>query len=444
MSLRRIFLTALVLGVLGGALAAVLLPRDAQPPARAATGAAADALDPRPAPVGDLSRPRVEPAVGQPRELSFVQRRLRGRPRIELRQADPLGGPDWAIRTFRADRKAEDHPGRAIGRNHCAQLGRLYRGRFGWVDARNVFRPASIQFTGAPSWCGSRRADLGGEPHFQAFARITDPDRGVARPVQGVAWGIAGAAGQTTLTADGRPLPVPGTPTGAFLAVGDAGLDPRSVRLEVRYPGRPDVRRGGADARHSPVDFRSDLPPENRPARPAAGAAPRLVARVPDPAGGLPWGVEAIRAERGGHCVSSEGRIVGEQLGGVDYILGTFKPRSDFFNGCPTPSRPLTRRKPLAFAYGGGAAEDLLRSGANDGRRARRTLPGRFSITGRAHAAVRSITIATPRDVRTLRPAPGSGAFLAVYDGGFPTGEVVLTSRLEGGAVSTERFEPGF
>ncbi len=47
-----------------------------------------------------------------------------------------------------------------------------------------------------------------------------------------------------------------------------------------------------------------------------------------------------------------------------------------------------------------------------------------------------SITLRTPRDVRTIRPAPG-GAFIAVYDGPFYGGAVRATAHLRGGGVVT-------
>jgi hypothetical protein len=445
-TLRHLLISALMVGVFAGALGAVVLPRGAQAPAQAPSGGrpGSEAPDPLTAPVGDPRRPEVAAPARQPRGESFVVIRARSRPVIEVRARDPLGGPDWAIRTFRANREAEDRPGRPIGRNRCAQLGRLHHGRFGWIDGTNVFRPARIQYTGAPLWCGSRRPDLGGEPHFDTFTRITNPDRGAAAPIQSVAWGVAGPTGTPIVKVSGRQLKFPKTPTRPFLVLGDAQLDLDSIRLEVRYPTRPTVRRGGPDGSRPFDRFRETLRPENRPDVPKHRAQPTLAVRAPDPGGGLPWGLEAIPAQAGGWCVSSEARIVGDRTGSVDAALGTFTPQPVSATRCPTPTRPLTRRKPLDFSYGGGGIEDLPGRPSGSGRRIRRTLPGRFSIAGRAHSDVRDITIATPRDVRTLRPAPDSGAFLAVYDGGFPTGEIVLTSRLRGGAARVQRFRPEF
>jgi hypothetical protein len=65
----------------------------------------------------------------------------------------------------------------------------------------------------------------------------------------------------------------------------------------------------------------------------------------------------------------------------------------------------------------------------------RRVLQGRTTIHGRVDPSVLSVTLRTPRDVRTL--VPSQHLILAVYEGTFPTGEVVATAHLEnGGSVS--------
>ena len=65
---------------------------------------------------------------------------------------------------------------------------------------------------------------------------------------------------------------------------------------------------------------------------------------------------------------------------------------------------------------------------------ARRTLPDRTIVYGRVRENVTSVTLRTPRDVRTVRPGPG-GTYLAVYDGPFYGGRVHATAHLRGGGV---------
>ena len=72
----------------------------------------------------------------------------------------------------------------------------------------------------------------------------------------------------------------------------------------------------------------------------------------------------------------------------------------------------------------------------------RRTLPGRTFISGTARPDVVSITLRTPRDVRTIKPA--GGTFLAVYDGSFYGGEIVATAHLRDGRTVTARQPAAF
>jgi hypothetical protein len=65
-------------------------------------------------------------------------------------------------------------------------------------------------------------------------------------------------------------------------------------------------------------------------------------------------------------------------------------------------------------------------------------------VAGLADPAIASVTIATPRDVRTLVPSRRAHAFLAVYDGEFPTGQIVITAHYEhGGDKVVDRFALG-
>jgi hypothetical protein len=68
---------------------------------------------------------------------------------------------------------------------------------------------------------------------------------------------------------------------------------------------------------------------------------------------------------------------------------------------------------------------------------ARRTLPGRTLVTGSAAPDIVSVTIRTPRDVRTVKPV--DGLFMAVYDGAFYTGEVVAIGHRRDGSTVTRR-----
>ena len=58
-------------------------------------------------------------------------------------------------------------------------------------------------------------------------------------------------------------------------------------------------------------------------------------------------------------------------------------------------------------------------------------------MTGDAPPDVIAVTIRTPRDVRTVKPV--AGLFMAVYDGAFYNGEIVVTARRADGSTITER-----
>ncbi len=73
----------------------------------------------------------------------------------------------------------------------------------------------------------------------------------------------------------------------------------------------------------------------------------------------------------------------------------------------------------------------------------RRTLPGRTIITGIAEADVESVTIATPRDVRTLRPVGPSHVMIVVYDGQFFRGTITATVLMRDGRTVTEHVPDG-
>jgi hypothetical protein len=114
---------------------------------------------------------------------------------------------------------------------------------------------------------------------------------------------------------------------------------------------------------------------------------------------------------------------------------------------CPTHPQALAtageRRRPVDFdvqqadtyfnPLGGHSTEPLTPSEIE-----RRTLPGRTIITGIARSDVAAVTISTPRDVRTLRPAGPLKVMIAVYDGQFFRGALIATVLFKDGRTATE------
>ncbi len=424
--IRRVIVIALLCGIAAGLALAAVLPRTE--PSAAAPG------EPRPAPAGDPARPGTAPALPQKTDLGWVRLRATSRPRVERRLADPLGGPDWAVRTFTAERLVKDpgEPPHVIGRPLCAQLGRIHGGRFGWVDAKNTFRPVGIGHRGAPIQCGSVLPDLQRQPYAQAFSRITDPEAPAARSLQTVAWGITGSAGRPSVRIRGRDISVPPTPHGVFLITAGADVQAGELTGRARYSsGGPVPLRFGGGRGRGTVDL-----------------------RTPDPNGGLPYGVTALPDPDRGWCASSQGRVVGDRVGAVDYELGiltdagadpngTCADRSGFgppgLQAAPAP----TRARPLGLGYSSGAGYEEIGLDPARGRTARRTLRGLTTIHGTAHPDVGSVTVASPRDVRTLRPSRRLHAILVIYDGTFPTGNVTLTATFRDGGTHRDTLQFG-
>ena len=345
--------------------------------------------------------------------------------------ADPEGGPRWAVRTFLGERYVSARirrPGVSpiIGRNLCAQLGRFVDGRFGWIDGENVFRPSAIGYGGGPVLCGSRRPR---RPQFDARTVVHLPQGPDARLGPTFAFGAGGTGTQNVrLTVAGAPTRTRSGHLGGFLLLTSARDD--QVKGSVAY-------RGGATAELPVSGFTP--PPGIRIAadqRPHPGARPTIDARTPDPNGGPAYGISVVPRRNGGYCVSSSGnRIVEERTGNLDARLGTFTVERFNVLDC---GRARFHRSPLVFGYGGGTGDP-----GSENERARverRSLPGRFSIQGTARPDVTSITIATPRDVRTLIPGRRSHAFLAAYDGDFPAGEITLTAHLANGGHHVDRI----
>ncbi|HEY7633874.1 MAG TPA: hypothetical protein VH817_24450, partial [Thermoleophilaceae bacterium] len=327
-------------------------------------------------------------------------------------------------------------PGRLLGHDLCAQLGRIYQGHFGWIDARHRFRPVGFQYEEAPIQCGERWRDARSSPVLTRTTLITDPLQTEAQPTETVIWGIAGSllrgvALQGPRIHDLHPKP---SRRGAFLALADP-TGPSKVTAHFRYAQRRPKTLALNPTRFGPVP-----PPFNRFQHGMILGTERLEARAPDPTGGLAWGIEASRTTKGGFCAWDVGRVVGSQVGNVNYALGTI----DDPHAQPClqkiqfpPKMPLS----ISEQYGAGASFPG-ESGADPdlGRVALRTLPGRSVISGLARPTVREFTIETPRDVRTIIPSPRAHAFIIVYDGSFPAGNTVIRVTFNDGTHRVQRM----
>jgi hypothetical protein len=441
-TVRPLILLGVILGLLLGTVAAIAIPRTRadEPPTAATTPAAPIA----PGPSTVLRTAPAWPAVGA------IVLRPRSTPRIEARAVDPLGGPDWAVRTFLADRVTKPGLRRhgvdpTVGHVLCAQVGRIHDGTFGWLDARGTFRALRVgtAFAGTSSWCGSRAADLRHEPQFDAISPMTEPAAPAAAVKSTVAWGVAGAAARRiTLRLGTRTVTPRATAHGVFLAVAGPELDQHQIGGSVVYPDRT-VRLGGKGP--GPAVFGGA-----DPTAPAGSGRPQLAARAPDPNGGLPFGLVASHSDGQGWCLATGGRVVGDRVGTVDFERDTLSELRVAGGGSCTGGQAeaeVFRRMPVLLGSSGGGPEPAGEGGdaGGTGRVARRTQQGMTIFDGRAAPDVVSVTLETPRDVRTLIPGGPAHAILAVYDGPFPTGEVRVIARFRDGHTKVQTLgDQGF
>ena len=438
MIVKRLLLIGLAAGACAGTAAAVAIPQTANAPAATAAPAAA-------VPAAAVGVRRVGKAREAPRDQGFLQLRPTGPVRVAVTVADPRGGPAWAVRQFLAERLAPTGPdGRGgphvIGRSRCVQLGRIHRGRFGWLTADGTFRAVAPTFVAAPTQCLSRKPDLGGNPFAEVITTITEPRRPAAEAVQTIVYGLSGAAATDhRLTAGGAAATIRHGTAGAMLAVLPASARVAALRLAARYP-----RRGTITVlpRH---EGPGRLPGRfaNRIQQPKPGAASLLAAQAPDPDGGLPFGMTATPTTEGAFCTSWGGRVVGDRVGGVDYDLDILREDGGSRSGsCPATRAALRSQHPpsgrsrtpfaLGSSFGGGLGAEPGED-PRAGRVARRSPAGLIVYSGTADPDVRYLTFATPSDVRTLAPSGPAHAFLIVYAGGFPTGDTVVTTTFNDG-----------
>ncbi|RKQ93473.1 hypothetical protein C8N24_3340 [Solirubrobacter pauli] len=390
--IARLALAAALLGSAAGATAVLAVadddpPRKPTPPAVAA--AAPTAAQPTP----------------EPLEAEAV--------RLLIQVPDPEGGAPWAVRRFDTRIRTRTR----LQRNACWELGRLAGDRFGWIDGKGAFTAHAPGDHGLPLNCLSPRGLEKVGSIVTGFGTVTLPPDGAPQPARGVTWGPV-ATDVVAITPEGGPR-IPVGPEGVVLRV-VRGESDRLLRGVLE-------RRDGSRKR---FDHAPSLPNRKRE-RPVPGTR-SVEVRAPDPAGGEPWAIVVHEGSKGGRCFGGPGRLVGTQLGYVDPVLDTFSSTGDFEVVCalPKPTRAFPLRVTTLVSSIPGGDDDR-------GRIERRTLPNRIVFHGRVHPDVVSVTIRTPRDVRTLVPSPEHHLFIAVYDGQFPGGDATATAHLRNGEEVT-------
>jgi hypothetical protein len=430
-TVRRVGLVAVVLGLIAGIVAAIAVPHSTGRAAPRAT-----ATTPPRAATGPITTAPARPQPGGPSRIAL---RRTGPYAVAARVDDPAGGPPWVVRTFLAERSSLLRGRRhVVGRNRCFQLGRLHGGRFGWLDDRSVFRPVTAGYRGAPIQCGSRLPDLHRQPTIDGFHVLDRGADGRGWALNTVTWAVAGAAARDIVLR--LPGGARGTVSGRWnvgIAIQGPDLDATAGGLRVRYASGRIVERS-ADSRDSdPFDGRAANGPD-------PAATPFIAARAPDPNGGRPFGLAAVRASDGGWCIAQQpGRIVGDRVGRINFELGTFVEAMVMASNCAPPDG-VGRRRPFMGGYGSAMEDRVDGADPAPGRIARRTLPGMQYFSGRVPGDVRSLTFTSPRDVRTLVPSSPAHAYLVVYDGAFSAGVMRIVARFAVGSTAREEHPLGF
>jgi hypothetical protein len=384
-------------------------------------------------PVGDVAPGRTDDGRYAP---GWVQYRVTSS-KLAVTLDDPAGGLPWVLRQFDADRVVVERATRSlagarrVGRSRCVQLGRLRGATVGWVYGDGRFRPVGTEYPLLQCTALKRQVAVGTMASTLGLADVAAPT------ITGsVVWGYIPGAKEATVSGAGSADGAATVNDGAFLRLG--GADARGGAVTVS--GGAKTLRIGRGRLPSAITRGLTFPT-------ILAGSDALEAPAPDPSGGPHWAMQVAQTEQGVPCVAGPSRVVGDRAGGVDLRLALFTGGGGLSSeSCrPLEAKPNAER-PCDIGWGGGNAEEL--EGQDDflaqARTQRRLLAGRTMVSGQCGADVERVTLRTPRDVRTLVPSATGRAVLAVFDGDFVDGELVLTYRLRGGKSVTERHPFGF
>jgi hypothetical protein len=352
--------------------------------------------------------------------------------RETLRAKDPAGGPEWALRSWqgRPNPKARfgnSHPSRFV----CYQVGvrrggQLFEPRFGGSPR---LLEAGQEAGAENGGCNETGYVADHNPVAQVESYTDHPYAYTPTPQRTVVSGmLPPQASHPMLLGAGAPRPLNTDANHIFLMV-----------LPGRYWHSP--------LRVSVVEHGRTIAPSAVSTLPVPPVLMVPQARAPDPDGGAPWGYASSAGE-----ASSYGRIIDGRLAGISEREGAVRsgPMGWGGAGCGRRSRacPLASHHPppVEFNVQSGSGEGAFESPTpvlTPPQVERRTLEGQTIITARAEPDVVSVTLATPSDVRTLRPGGPQHAFIVVYDGQFFRGAITAAILLRDGRTVTQQVQNG-
>jgi hypothetical protein len=352
---------------------------------------------------------------------------LRSTVRETLRAPDPAGAGTWLLRSWQGRPNPRAKFGGAVHREPfiCIQAG-LARGA-SLLQPRASGGAQQLRLGDETGRCNQPRDLIRMTYMLQMESSLADPYAYAPRPARTVLSGeLPPEATDPVLLGTGPPRALALDANHAFLVVLPGRYWHSSPHITYKLHGHT------TGTGHAP---RFPLGP--------APTAPQ--ARAPDPDGGAPWGFSATP-----DCSTAIGRIVEGRLASIDERNGVLKSGPGIWGSggsCPTHAQPHSlpgeRNRPVRFdiqqadtyvsPLEGPSREPLTPSEIQ-----RRTLPGRTIISGIARSDVAAVTISTPTDVRTLRPAGPLHVIIAAYDGQFFRGALMATVLFKDGRTETE------
>jgi hypothetical protein len=357
-----------------------------------------------------------------------------GTVRETLHASDPAGGPEWALRSWQGRPNPRARFGGSIpSRFVCFQVGIRRGGALFEPRPGASPRPLAVgQEGGALGGCNGAAYVATHRPVAQVESYTDHPYAYTPTSQRTVVAGmLPPEATHPLLLGAGAPRPLPTDANHMFLAVLPGRYWHSSLRVSV-------VEHGHAIA----PSAASTLPV------PPALVVPQ--ARAPDPDGGAPWGYAA--SADGAYAY---GRIVDGHLAGISERNGALRygpmgsgSGEPCFDSRHSRACPSADRRPPAvhFEVQSGAGEESSEGAApalTPPQIQRRTLEGHTIIIAHAEPDVVSVTLATPSDVRTLRPGGPQHVFIVVYDGQFFRGAITATILLRDGRVVTQQVQDG-
>jgi hypothetical protein len=350
--------------------------------------------------------------------------------RETLHATDPTGGATWVVRSWRGAPNARVSGIRANeGDFICMELGVLQGGHV--VEPSSDPSVASAPVGPEQGRCNQAKDLIRMHYMLSWESFLKDPFAYAPLPARTVASGVLPpGASDAALYGAGHPRRLTLDGNGAFLMVLPGRVWTASPHIVYRLGGKL------IGNPHSSVRFPLGTAPE------------KPESRAPDPDGAAPWGFATTR-----DCSTSIGRIVEGRFASVDERTGVLRTGPEMTGwsiACITkPAKlPSIVRGQLVEFNTQQAENYATPSGAGSPALTlpdieRRTLPGRTIITGVALSQVRSITLSTPADVRTLRPSGPLHTIIAVYDGYFLRGKITATITLADGRTKIENVVSG-